>query len=625
MAIASPFPTSLDNGTTSSTAASSATDITTQALGSTHEHDVRVAITPNTSPPLRRPESLARIAQTHARTPHRSTLRSVLIVLTCTTAMIVNSSNISYVSIAVPTISRDLGIPESQLQWVVSAYSLSSGCLLLMFGRLADLYGRKKTFIIGSSWLAAFSMGCGFANNSISLDILRGLQGIGAAATIPASLGILAHSFPPSKARSVAFATFAAGAPVGSGLGMALGGALTELTRPTWRSNFFVFAGLTVLSALGGIASMDADVPSLTESDRRVDWIGSFLVTAGLVLIVFILSQGEEAPQKWATPYIIALLIVGVILLGLFGVWQAFLEAEQGQLDTGGKNEMRPTSSSHGLRANLAAFLRRKRLTPPPLMKISLWSRARGRFAAVMWIAIFNWCAFRAWGFWIQLYYQDYAGYSPVRTMVRLLPMFVTGILCNFVVANVVGRVPVIYLIVMGTLVTATASLLFAIINPEAPYWAFGFPSAICSVFGADFVFAAGTIFVAKVVHPHEQSLAGGVFQTMTQLGTALGIPVSTIVFNRVVAQDSRRMGIIVDATGSNAPPQARLNGYRAAQWTAFAFGILATILAVIFLRNIGIVGHEGGPRKYDAEETIIGQEELETHKEKTEGEQASA
>ncbi|KAG5653776.1 hypothetical protein H0H81_010617 [Sphagnurus paluster] len=162
--------------------------------------------------------------------PTRSGLKSVILVLTCTFAMIVNSANNTAVSISLSTIGRDLHIEDSQLQWLVSAYPLSSGCLLLVLGRLADLYGRKKTFILGSISLAAFTLGCAFARDSMTLDILRGFQGIGAAATIPASLGILAHAFPPSRARSVAFSTFAAGAPLGAALGMALGGVLTQET-----------------------------------------------------------------------------------------------------------------------------------------------------------------------------------------------------------------------------------------------------------------------------------------------------------------------------------------------------------------------------------------------------------
>ncbi|ETW84917.1 hypothetical protein HETIRDRAFT_473617 [Heterobasidion irregulare TC 32-1] len=509
-----------------------------------------------------------------AARPPRSALKSVCLVAACTLANLINITNITTVSISLPSIGRDLDIPEANLQWLISAYSLSSGCLLLFFGRLADLHGRKKTWLLGFLCMAVFSIGCGFAHNEITIDVLRAFQGIGGAAVVPASLGILAHAFPPSRARSVAFATFSAGAPVGGAVGMIIGGVLTQLSKPAWRSNFYLMAGICALAMAAGALSIDADEPS-TEPDRRVDWLGAFLVTAGLVLVIFVLSDGETAPQQWKTPYIIALLVLGVLCLAAFVAWQLFLE--------------RVLDGAHG--AGRYAW------APPPLMRLSMWTRANGRFAVMQTIACVNWCSFMAWGFWVQLYYQNYVQLSPILTMVRMLPMFVTGVACNVVIALIIGRVDVMYIVVVGTLFTSFANVFFALIDPNAPYWAFGFPAAIFSVFGADFVFAAGTLFIAKVARPHEQSVAGALFQTMTQIGTAFGLTVSTIVFNRVLARQTARLdgGARFDpaAATAAAPREAQLRAYQAAEWTAFAFGILGMLLA-FFLRGVGIVGHKG-------------------------------
>ncbi|KAF8066838.1 putative efflux transporter [Lyophyllum atratum] len=529
----------------------------------------------------------------HFTHPTRSTFKSVILVLTCTFAMIVNSANNTAVSISLSTIGRDLHIQEIQLQWLVSAYPLSSGCLLLVFGRLADLYGRKKTFILGSICLSAFTLGCGFANDSVTLDILRGFQGIGGAATIPASLGILAHAFPPSRARAIAFSSFAAGAPLGAAFGMAAGGVLAQTTAQTWRSPFYLQAGLTVLCLAGGIISFDPDLPS-TELDKRVDWLGALLVTTGLVLIVFVLGQGEIAPNGWKTPYIIAFLITGVLLIALFIVWQSHLEKLQSKSKSE-KLRQHQRDSHSTTPASTPPPTTPSWLSPPPLMKVSLWGRAKGRFAVMMCIAFLTWCSFLSWCFWAQLYYQSYIGYSPLRTVVRLLPMFVSGIICNMLVAVVVGYIPVLYLITIGTIGTSIAGLLFALINPNATYWAFGFPGAIVAVIGADFVFSAGTLFIAKVAEPHEQSLAGGLFQTMTQLGTSLGVTVTTVIFNRVTSQKAAS-----DITPSPIPT---LDSYRAAQWGSFAFGVLATLLAIVFFRGVGIVGHRKKATHQDAGE----------------------
>ncbi|KAF8553993.1 MFS general substrate transporter [Imleria badia] len=519
----------------------------------------------------------------HHPSPQRSLARSIAIVATCTAGMLVNTSNATSVSISLPQIGKAIDIQEDQLQWLLSAYSLSSACLLLFFGRLADLYGRKKGFLIGMSWQLVFALGIGFSSNGITMDVLRAFQGMGAAAAMPAALGILAHSFPPSRARSIAFATFAAGAPLGGAFGNIVGGVVTQLSAEHWRATFFLAAGLSAMCVVSGILSFDPDNIS-SEVDARVDWIGAMLVTSGLVLIVFVLGQGPTA--GWKTPYIIACLVIGVILVGIFIAWEYHLE----------KSALGPEKP-------------RSFWTPPPLMKLSIWGRAKGRMAVILVIAFLNWSGFIAWTFWTQLYYQNYLGLTPVLTMIRFIPMFVMGCLCNLIVAMVVSRLPLVVFIVLGTVVTGCACVLFALIDPSATYWAFGFPSTTMIVFGADFVYSAGTIFVAKIVFPHEQSLAGGLFQTMTQIGTAFGLTITTIVFNTVVDTESAKLGVVLNSSGTNAPSSAELQGYRSAQWTSAAFPFFASLLAAIFLRKVGIIGHSRHAEQDPSEQTITEQE----------------
>lgn len=546
----------------------------------------------------------------------------VFLVLTCTSAMLLNIASSSAAGIALPQIGRDFNVEEDKLQWVVSTYSLSSGCLLIFFGRLADLYGRKKAFLLGTAFLGIFSLGCGFAQNIITLDVLRALQGLGPAAFVPASLGILAHAFPPSRARSIAFASFSAGAPVGAAVGMQIGGILTQWAPATWRGAFYLCAGLSVPIFVGGMFTIDADPPLRPDDDRRVDWLGAALVTVSLVLIQFVLGQGELERRGWKTGYIIALLIIGVLLLILFIIWQYYLEHNAFVTEPGSEVELQNSSQVSNTdtiavaiadanadpekpdrdqikgeileqRRAVSNRLAKLRTLPPPLMKLSLWSRAHGKFAVMQLIAFLEWSAFQSWYFWAQLYYQDFEGFSPILTAVRFAPMTVVGVLCNVVVALVIGRVDVAILVVFGTFLTSLAGLLFAVINIGAPYWAFGFPAAIVSVFGADFVFSSGTLFVARVSEQNEQSLAGGLFQTVTQIGTAFGLSITTIVHNSVLKRRSAALGLSLTGLGDDnlAPRQAQMDAYRAAQWTCFAFAIAGSVLAAIFLRGVGAVG----------------------------------
>ncbi|KAF8625057.1 hypothetical protein AX15_005579 [Amanita polypyramis BW_CC] len=437
--------------------------------------------------------------------------------------------------------------------------------------------------------MGILSLGCGFAQNTTQLLTIRGLQGIGSAASMTAAVGILAQSFPPGPMRSRAFATFSAGPPFGGGVGFVFGGLLTELSTVQWRGIFYLNAGLSALSLLAGLFSIDRDLPSV-ELDRRVDWIGAALVTAGLVLITFVLGQGELSPEKWRTPYIIAFLIFGVFLIIAFLVWEGYLA---------------------------------KHSTLPPLMRLDIWTRANGKFAAIQIIAFLEWCAFASWMLWVQLYYQSYKGYSPIQTMIRLLPAPVTGLILTFIVGVVVGWLPAIYLLSIGAMATGVACLLFALIKVEATYWAFSFPSTILAVWGADLIFACGSLFVARIAFPHEQSLAGGIFQTLTQLGTSFGLAITTIAHNRVTSHESVRTGIIPDSQSSNVPPEAQLQGYRAAQWAGFAFAMggksiscscktmlcellrgAALMLSGLLFRGVGVIGGGEEPKDADGKST---------------------
>ncbi|KXN82108.1 hypothetical protein AN958_03162, partial [Leucoagaricus sp. SymC.cos] len=480
------------------------------------------------------------------------------------------------IAITLPTIGQEFNADPSLLQWFVAAYPLSSGCLLLVCGRLADLYGRKKAYLLGTLMTAAFSLGVGFANNITTLIILRAMQGIGAATTVTASLGILATSFPPSRTRSLAFATFNAGAPIGAVFGSAVGGVLTEKTAPTWRSVFYVFTGINVICMLGGMLSIDKDV-SNTAEEKKVDWLGAFLITAGLVLILFVLGEGET--KGWATGYIIALLVIGVLLVCIFVYWQWFLEQavnrRHAKAEVVSSDESQETEREKGLVGRLVDRWCNK--LPPPVMKLSIWARANGRFSAVMVMAVLDCSAFFAWTFWVQLYYQDYTHLKPLEVVVRLLPMSVTGVLCTAFVGLMAAYIPMIVISLAGTLGTAGACILFAVINPKTTYWAFGFPATVLSVFGADLIFAAGSLYIAKIALPHEQSLAAALFQTMVQLGTSLGVTISTVVFDRVSL--------------SLAQGEDNIRAYRAAQWTTTAFGLAASLLVLVAFRGVGVPG----------------------------------
>ena len=143
-----------------------------------------------------------------------SKARTIALVITLTGAALLNTLSVQASVIVLPTIGEDLGIPSAKQQWIVSSYALSFGCFLLLWGRLADVYGKRPIFILGSAWVCLTTLVCPFVPNEIGFDIMRGLQGLGAAANVPTAIGILGVTFPPGKAKNYAFATYSSVAPL---------------------------------------------------------------------------------------------------------------------------------------------------------------------------------------------------------------------------------------------------------------------------------------------------------------------------------------------------------------------------------------------------------------------------
>lgn len=143
-----------------------------------------------------------------------SKARTIALVATVTGAALLNTLSVQSSVIVLPTIGRELDIPNASQQWIVSSYSLAFGTFLLLWGRLADVYGKRPIFILGSAWVCIVTLICPFIPSEIGFDTMRGLQGLGAAANVPTAIGILGVTFPPGKAKNYAFAAYSSGAPV---------------------------------------------------------------------------------------------------------------------------------------------------------------------------------------------------------------------------------------------------------------------------------------------------------------------------------------------------------------------------------------------------------------------------
>ncbi|GAA5985579.1 hypothetical protein JCM11641_004979 [Rhodosporidiobolus odoratus] len=497
--------------------------------------------------------------------PQLSGTKQILLVLSMTLAMMLNIMSVQAVQLSLPIIGEELGIVNVDLQWLISSYSVAFGGLLLLFGRLADIYGHKKIFLLSLFWYFAWSLGCAFAPFPIPLYIFRAMQGAALGAAIPAALGILGSSFPPGQRKTTAFAVFSAGAPLGGSLGAVIGGVLTEYAAQTWRAVFYVLAGLAFLVFLSAFFL----VPSDREKDKSltVDWIGGALVTAAVTLLTFALADGEGAPDGWKTPYIPTLLAVSLILLVIFWYYERYLE---------------------------------RHTTSPPLMLTSIWFK--GRFAVMQLIGALAWSAFASYMFFCSLAFQNYMTLQPVLATVRFLPSSITGLILNVIVAILASRVSAQLLVLIGCLGTGLAPLLFAVQSYSDPFWQWQFPAMILSVIGADFIFACGILYVSQVAGRGHQALAGSIFNMSTQIGTGIGLAINTIVQDRVTKREVEKLGMVYDVNSNDIPREAYHIGLNAAFYTCAGFAFFAAVIAVVGLRGIGRVGHREVKKEVEAE-----------------------
>ncbi|MBV9449823.1 MAG: MFS transporter [Streptosporangiaceae bacterium] len=243
---------------------------------------------------------------------HEESRRWLILAVVCLGQLMV-VLDATVVNIALPTAQRDLAFSNADRQWVVTAYSLAFGGLLLLGGKLSDLVGRKRMLIIGMVGFAAASALGGAAQNFAMLLVARAIQGAFGAMLAPAALSTLTVTFTNPAERGKAFGVFGAIAGAGGAVGLLLGGVLTEYL--SWRWTLYVNVAFSLVAVTAAIRLLQRDHP---DTDTHLDPLGTFLVVAGLVSVVYGLSEADT--KSWSAPLTISLLVAGGILLALFAV-----------------------------------------------------------------------------------------------------------------------------------------------------------------------------------------------------------------------------------------------------------------------------------------------------------------
>lgn len=482
-----------------------------------------------------------------------SKARAIALVITLTGAAFLNTLSNQAVVIILPTIGRDLDIPAARQQWIVSAYSLTFGCFLLLWGRIADVIGKKKVFIWGSAWVCLTTLVCPFIPNEIGFDVFRGLQGLGAAANVPTAIGILGVTFPPGKAKNYAFATYSSGAPLGSVIGNILGGVVGQYA--SWQWVLWILAILAAMITVAGHFVIPQPKPRTQPMDLKnaVDWAGGATVTVAILVLLFALTEGNVV--GWATPWIPVLIVISFILLAAFVMWQVYLE---------------------------------KKTTRRPLMKISMFKDYK--ISAAMFAMMTFFAAFSNYLVFATYFYQEFEGRSTIQTTLRFIPTGVVGVVAIFIVSQILSKVKVYYILMWGMLCCAIACLLFAVPIPVGTtYWAFGFPAMCLSVLGADALFPALLLFTAQSLPKEDQALGGATINCVGQVGRAIGLAICTAV--QVAIQESKESGPSAVTGEGSIGNLAYLSGLRGAMWFSFGTAMVGFFVVAALFRGTGKVG----------------------------------
>lgn len=230
-------------------------------------------------------------------------------VFTIVTSMMMSEYFIAGFNITLPPIVEALSIPPTSRTWPSAVTSLTTAALLQPFARLCDLWGGRLVLISGQTWLLGWSLISGFSTNAVMLIICRAMQGIGAAAFLPAGLSLLGRTYRPGPRKNLIFAVYGSFACIGFYIGILVGALSAEYL--TWKWYFWIGSILCFVVITSGWLTIPEKAVDL-ETSATMDWIGAATIVPGLVLIVFALTDGGQAPNGWKTPYIYTTLLLGV-------------------------------------------------------------------------------------------------------------------------------------------------------------------------------------------------------------------------------------------------------------------------------------------------------------------------
>jgi len=442
--------------------------------------------------------------------------------------------DVAIVNVALPSIETDLGFSQTTLQWVISAYAIIFGGALLLGGRLADLLGRRRLFLVGLALFSLSSLLCGLAWSESSLIAFRALQGLGGALLAPAALSLLMTTFPDGRGRNTALGIYGAASGSGAAAGVLLGGLLTSYF--TWPAIFFINVPV-------GLAAIAFTPWLLRESradlgHRHFDFAGAITVTSGLMLLVYALTRATT--HGWGSAGTLGLLAASIALILSF----VLIEAR-----------------------STAALL--------PLRMFRLPTLA----AANATMALVGAGAFSEF-FLLSLYMQDVLHYSAIESGLAFAGFALTVVVASNAAQMVVSRVGVRTALTGGLLASAVSVAWLTRLPVEGHYFWDLFPAFVLGGAGMAFSFVPVTIASLAGVNRSDAGVASGLVNTSRQVGGAVGLATITAI-------TAASTSAFVDAHPalSEASPLALDHGFRTGLYVLSGLLTVGAVTAFTFVR----------------------------------------
>ncbi|KAI0201867.1 MFS general substrate transporter [Astrocystis sublimbata] len=481
--------------------------------------------------------------------PSMTRAQTIIAIIQLSGLSLFSSFSNGIVVIGLPAIATDLHIGENLLLWPTSVFYLTAGSTLLLAGSVADVVGPKRVNLAGSLLSAAFSLAAGFARTGNDIIAFRAIQGVANAIIVPSAISIASTNMKDGRPRNLGFACLGLAQPIGFSLGLVLGGVFVDTTG--WRTAFYFSGAATFALLLVGFWALPKDHSQSSKSPWErlisdIDWVGAIVASTGLATLSYVLSTLSADVNNIRQASSIALLVISGLSLPAFIGWMHYQ-------------------------------VKRDRVA---LIPNSLWRSYV--FVSCCIMVLISTSVTNTMELYASLFFQNVQKISALGASIRILPSLIAGALINLSTGLFINRMPVVWPVLVSSLLSAGGTLLMALIDPAWPYWYDAFFAQVLTPLSCDILFTVGLLVISDVFPSHMQGLSGAVFQTCAQLGTAIGLSVTSVV-SIAVTNDS--------GYDDKESPDALLVGYRVVFYILFGLMVVVSFVSIFGLRKVGVIG----------------------------------